>query len=60
MTGAELHFNSVAVTRMACNDGMDLEQKFAAALTATRRFSSSGTGLELMGDSGTVARLESR
>jgi putative lipoprotein len=60
LTGEELHFSALALTRMACAEGMDLEQKFAAALTATRRYRTSEAGLELLDDSGTVARLESR
>ena len=45
LTETELHFSPIALTKMACTDGMELEQKFAAALTATRRYSHTAAGL---------------
>jgi heat shock protein HslJ len=55
--GDSLSFGPMAMTRMACPDGMALEQQYAAALEGVRTFRLSAAGLELMGDSGTVARF---
>ena len=53
-----LRFDRVAMSMMACPDGMALEGSFAAALEATRTYRVTDRGLELIGESGTVARLE--
>lgn len=55
--GDSLSFGPMAMTRMACQDGMQLEQQYSAALEVVRTFRLSAAGLELMGDSGTVARF---
>jgi len=55
-----LRFGALASTRMAC-PAMELEQRFLAALDATRRFRRSGRTLDLLDDRGkTLARLEER
>ncbi|MFO1036809.1 MAG: YbaY family lipoprotein [Geminicoccaceae bacterium] len=57
--GDTLRFGPLAMTRMACPDGMDVEQAFAAALDATRTFRIEGEHLELQGEDGApLARLE--
>lgn len=58
--GRSLRFGAVGMTRMACSDGMALEQRFAAALEATRRYELSGAQLTLFGESGPVARFDRR
>jgi len=55
--GDSLSFGPMAMTRMACAAGMGLEQQYAAALEKVTTFRLSAGGLELMGDSGTVARF---
>ena len=55
--GDSLSFGPMAMTRMACAEGMGLEQQYAAALEQVATFRLSAGGLELMGDSGTVARF---
>jgi heat shock protein HslJ len=58
--GDSLRFERVAMTKMACDAGMELEQRFARALDATRRYELGAAGLALLGDSGIVARLVRR
>ena len=58
--GRALRFGSIGMTRMACTEGMQLEQQFAAALEATRRYELSGAQLTLVGESGPVARFDRR
>lgn len=50
-----LRFGSLGMTKMACAEGMALEQQLASALDATRSYELSGTKLVLRGDTGTVA-----
>ncbi len=59
--GADLTFTPLAMTRMACPDGADVEPRFVAALEATRRWRILGRQLELYDDGGELlARLEAR
>jgi heat shock protein HslJ len=55
-----LRFSPVALTRMFCNQGMDLEERYMAALAATRAYRLTGSRLELLGDADVIARFEAR
>lgn len=55
--GKDLTIGPVAMTRMACDRGMELEQQYGAALAAVRHYRVAGKSLELSGDQGAVARL---
>jgi heat shock protein HslJ len=55
LDGASLRFRALGMTRMACNEGMTLEQQLGAALEATRAYRLSGGELTLLGESGPVA-----
>ena len=57
LSGDGLTFSPLIMTKMACGRGMDVERAFAAALGATKRYGIKGTELELIGESGTLARL---
>ena len=60
LDGKTLRFNKMAMTRMACIDGMDQEQAFLKALEATIRWKILGEHLELYGAKGDfLARFES-
>jgi putative lipoprotein len=52
-----LTFGPLVMTKMACGKGMDVERAFATALGATKRYAIKGTELELIGESGTLARF---
>lgn len=59
--GAELTFGPIASTRMACADGMETEDAFLAALTATAKWKITGERLELADAQDKVlATLEAR
>ena len=59
LEGAELHFGPLASTRMACAEGMDVEQGMHEALHATRGWNIIGRHLELNDESGALlARFE--
>lgn len=60
LDGRALRFGGIGMTRMACTEGMELEQRFAAALAATRRYELSGAQLTLLGEAGPVARFDRR
>ena len=60
LDGRALRFGDVGMTRMACADGMTLEQQLAAALQATRRYELDGTQLTFLGDGGPVGRFDRR
>jgi len=47
LKGDQLHFSQMAGTRMACLEGMELEQKYLEALPQTVRFTMSGGELAL-------------
>lgn len=55
-----LHFGPIAMTRMACAEGMDVEQAFAVVLGATQRFHLAAGSLELYGDVDLLARFTSQ
>jgi heat shock protein HslJ len=58
--GTKLQFGPIGMTRMACSEGMGLEQQLAAALEATRTYTLNGNELTLVGTNGPVARFERR
>lgn len=58
--GDSLRFSPLILTRMACRNGMDLEQAYVDALQATRSYRSTATGLELSGEAGHLARFEAQ
>jgi heat shock protein HslJ len=58
--GDSLRIGPLALTRMACPSGMELETKFGAALDATRSYRITGNRLDLVGETGVVASLEAK
>jgi heat shock protein HslJ len=59
--GDSIRFSPMVLTRMACDNGMELEQRFVAMTDSTRAWRRTADTLELMGEAGTViARLERR
>jgi len=58
--GDSLRIGPLALTRMACPSGMELETKFGAALDATRGYRITGNRLDLVGETGVVASLEAK
>ena len=59
--GDSIRFSPMVLTRMACDKGMDLEQRFVAMIDSARTWRRTADTLELMGDAGTIiARLERR
>ena len=60
LDGTALRFGPIGMTRMACAEGMGLEQQLGAALEATRSYTLNGNDLTLLGTSGPVARFERR
>ena len=59
--GGKLTFTPIALTRMACPTGMDVESKFTAALGKVAGLKRTDTQLDLLDASGaTVARLRAR
>lgn len=59
--GDSIRFSPMVLTRMACDNGMELEQRFVAMTDSTRTWRRTADTLELMGEAGTViARLERR
>jgi len=59
-SGDELRFGPIMMTRMACQRGMELEQRYSAALSATRRYRIADGELQLLSDDSVVARLVAR
>jgi heat shock protein HslJ len=57
LDGGALRFGGVGMTKMACADGMNLEQQLAAALEATRRYELGERELTLFDDTRAVARF---
>ena len=55
--GSTLRFGAVGMTRMACQEGMTLEQQLARALDLTRTYQLNGNELTLLGESGPLARF---
>lgn len=60
LAGTTLRFRPVGMTRMACAEGMQLEQQLSAALDATRSYTLNANQLTLLGGEGPVARFERR
>jgi heat shock protein HslJ len=61
LDGGKLTFSQMAGTRMACPDGMDVEQAFHAALGKVATWRIDGETLELFDAGGaSVAEFESR
>jgi heat shock protein HslJ len=58
--GDSLRIGPLALTRMACPSGMELETKLGVALDATRSFRLTGNRLDLVGETGVVASLEAK
>lgn len=59
--GDSLTFSPLAMTRMMCTEGMELEQSYAEVVGATRTFRLTADTLELIDQGGTVtARFERR
>lgn len=58
--GTALRFGPIGMTKMACAEGMALEQQLAEALGAARSYELSANRLTLMGSNGPVARFERR
>ena len=52
-----LRLGPLAMTMMACQNGMEVERAYAAALDRVVRFERHGTTLDLFGPTGLVARL---
>ena len=55
--GAAIRFGPIITTKMACADGMTLEQRVADALGSARRFEIADDRLTLFGDVGPIARF---
>ena len=61
LDGERLTFAQLAMTRMACPEGMDTEAAFVAALEKVRSWRITGQHLELFDDAGElVVRFEAR
>jgi len=61
LDGARLTFGPLIMTRMACDKGMELEQRYAAMMDSTRSYRLTADTLELMDSASTVlARFERR
>lgn len=59
--GDSIRFSPMVLTRMACDKGMELEQRFVAMVDSARTWRRTADTLELMDGTGTViARLERR
>ena len=58
VAGDSLRFAPLIMTKMACAEGMTLEQRLAQALDSTRRYELGTTGLTLHSAGGKVARFE--
>jgi heat shock protein HslJ len=60
LAGDSLGFGPVASTKMACSEGMDVEQGFLAVLSSVKRFQISDSTLTLIGPAGPLARFHAR
>lgn len=58
--GDSLHLGPLAMTLMACDQGMDVERAYAGALDAVTGFRRQGPVLELLAGDRMVARFETR
>jgi putative lipoprotein len=59
-TGDDLRLSAMIMTRMFCNDAMDLEKQYSTALEAARSYRIKDGRLELLADGKTVAAFEKR
>ena len=57
LTGDSVHFTPFIMTKMACAEGMDVETAMVGVLESTKRVRVTGSTLELLGDSGVLAKL---
>lgn len=57
ITGDEIRFGAIAMTRMACPDRMDVESAYAAVFEAARTWRVRDGMLELMADGRILARF---
>lgn len=53
----QIQFGPLAMTKMACAEGMDLEASYSSVLTGSRGLRVTPTGLELLSGSTVVARF---
>lgn len=60
VAGDSLHLGPLAMTLMACDQGMDVERAYADALESVTGFRRQGQVLELLAGERTVARFEAR
>ena len=60
VAGNSLRLGPLAMTMMACTDGMEAERAYADALGRTVRFERRDSTLELFGTEGLVARFRAR
>jgi heat shock protein HslJ len=58
LDGPQLRFSQLAMTRMACTAGMDVELQYAGALAATRSYRFADGTLELSDSTHVVARFQ--
>jgi len=57
LDGGVLRFSAIGMTKMACSEGMSLEQQLAKALEATRRYNIANRELILLNEVGPVAKF---
>lgn len=57
LDGSSLVISTLASTRMACEQGMELEREYLTALEAVRSWRMTPQGLELLGERGVLARF---
>jgi heat shock protein HslJ len=57
-TGDSLRFGPLALTKMACEEGMELEHQLTDALSRTTRFEFVGRSLTLLADADSLATFE--
>jgi heat shock protein HslJ len=60
LEGERLRIISLATTRMACTEGMELEQRYLEALEQVREYRLTAAGLDLLDDGAVRARFEVR
>lgn len=60
IAGDSLRFGPMRMTLMACEDGMEVERAYAAALERTVRFARRDSTLELFDSEGLVARFRAQ
>jgi heat shock protein HslJ len=58
LSGDRITFTRIISTRMACHEGMEIEQEFLKALEASNNLKLAGENLELYGDDKLLARFE--